>query len=714
MFATASPDIKPLVLIADDSRIMAAACRDALHEAGFATVMAPDGVTAIGTFVDLQPDLVVIALCKPENDGCRLCGEIRTAPGGGYAPVLTVSGADDPESIGRAFEAGTTDFIVTPVNPQLLAHRLRHLLRTGRTLKRLAENEDRLRMLKEAVDCLPIGITMSDVDGRIIYVNPAEAEIHGCTIDDLTGREAGQSAHRCPAKPFPPEELSGIGVWKRESVNQRKSGEEFPVQLTSIAVRNAEGRCLGTVTACEDITGRKEAEQKIYRLAYYDPLTGLPNRRMFMDRLHQALAFAHREERKLALVFLDLDNFKDINDTQGHDFGDKLLRLVAQRLSSAMRESDTLSRFGGDEFVMVLNSVSCQESAAAAAQRIISRFDQPFVIEGRQVYSSVSIGIALYPDDGTDTESLFRCADSAMYHAKSEGRAHFRFFSVEMNQKIMRRVALEKSLRQGLEAHEFFLHYQPQWDLATSRMVGAEVLLRWQSADHGLMLPSEFISLSENTGLIFAMGEWVLRTACLKAGEWAAAGHRQVRVAVNISGKQLAQPDFPGMLDRIIRETGMEPGDLELEFAESVIMEHADKTIDTLRVLKKMGLRLSIDDFGTGYSSLSYLKHFPIDRIKIDRSIVADINRNNGDAAIAEAIVSLAHNLNLKVLAEGVENSDQLHFLAALGCDEVQGFYLAMPMTAEDLAGTLGRTHGKEAARLPVTEWFDNRQAYMG
>ncbi|HEX8961027.1 MAG TPA: EAL domain-containing protein [Geobacteraceae bacterium] len=710
---TANPEIKPLVLIADDCQVTVP-CRDAMQAAGLTTITVQDGPSAIGTIAGRSPDLVVLALRRQDYDGSRLCREIRALPGGAYTPILMVGGAEDPDAIQCAFEAGATDYCVTPVNPVLLVHRLRSLLRNGRTIKRFAENEDRLRMLKEAVDCLPIGITLSDVNGRIIYVNPAEAEIHGYRVEELAGREAGLFARQSLRKPFSPEKLHNIGVWKRESVNLRKTGEEFPVQLTSIAVKNSEGRCLGMVTACEDITGRKEAEQEIYRLAYYDPLTGLPNRGMFMDRLQQSLAFANREGRKVCLVFLDLDNFKDINDSQGHDFGDKLLREVAQRLSSSMRESDTLARFGGDEFVVVLNSVSCQESAAAAAQRIVSIFDQPFVIGGRQIYSSVSVGVALYPDDGVDTESLFRCADTAMYHAKNEGRSHYRFFSSEMNQKIMRRVALENSLRQGLDRGEFFLHYQPQYDLGTSRMAGVEVLLRWQSADYGLMLPSDFISLTENTGLIFSMGEWVLRTASLQAKNWADTGHPEVRVAINISGKQLTQPDFLAMLERIILETGVSPEVLELEFTESVVMEQADKNIDILRALKKMGVQLSIDDFGTGYSSLNYLKHFPIDRIKIDRSFVADINRNNDDAAIVEAIVSLAHSLNLKVVAEGVENSDQLYFLTALGCDEVQGFYLAMPMTAEELAPNLGTEHGRKIARLPEPEWFDNRQDFAG
>jgi diguanylate cyclase (GGDEF)-like protein/PAS domain S-box-containing protein len=562
--------------------------------------------------------------------------------------------------------------------------------------------EDNLRMLKEAVDCLPIGITLSDINGKIIYSNPSEAEIHGYSPEELIGREASQFAPQSHRKPFTPEQINNMGLMKRESINIRKNGEEFPVQLTSLAVRSSDGRCLGIVTTCEDITSRKETEKKIHRLAYYDPLTGLPNRGMFLDRLHQALAFAHREERKVCLVFLDLDNFKDVNDTYGHDFGDKLLREVAERLNGTMRESDTLARLGGDEFVVVLSSVTNHESTATAVQRIMSVFSHPFVIDARKIYCSVSIGISVYPDDGLDTESLFKCADTAMYDAKEDGKAQYRFFSAEMNQKIMHRVSLENSLRQGLERQEFFVNYQPQWDLKTSRMVGVEVLLRWQSEEFGLMPPSEFIALTENSGLIFDLGQWVLRTACIQAKNWALAGHRDFKVAVNISGKQLKQPDFLAMISRVIRESGVEPRALELEFTESVIMEEADKTIDTLRALKKLGVQLSIDNFGTGYSSLNYLKHFPIDRIKIDRSFITDLDTNNDDAALVKAIISMGHSLNRKVLAEGVENSNQLHFLKSLDCDEVQGFYLAMPMTADDLGKSLKGTHGKNISRLPL------------
>jgi diguanylate cyclase (GGDEF)-like protein/PAS domain S-box-containing protein len=588
------------------------------------------------------------------------------------------------------------------VDPQIPG-KTPHMSGTLQDVTEMRQVEDRARMLKEAVDCLPIGITLCDVNGKIIYANPAEAEMHGYADNELVGKEARQLAPQGLVKELKPDQLNTIGLFKRESTNLRKNGEEFPVQLTSIAVRNSEGRCLGLVTTCEDITGRKEAEIKMHRLAYYDPLTNLPNRSMFLDRLHQALALAFREKRKVCLVFIDLDNFKDVNDTHGHDLGDKLLQEVAVRLAGTMRESDTLARLGGDEFVVVLTSVTSHESTAMAAQRILSVFTLPFFIDGKQIYSSASIGVALYPDDGRDTENLLKCADTAMYCAKNEGKAQFRFFSSEMNHKIMRRVALENCLRQGLEKEEFFVQYQPKWDIKTARMVGVEVLVRWQSPEFGLIQPSEFISLMENSGMILDLGQWVLRTACVQAKDWASAGHQCFNVAVNISGKQLKHPDFFAMIDKVVRESGVDPKILELEFTESVIMEQSDKTIDTLKLLKKMGVQLSIDDFGTGYSSLNYLKDFPIDRVNIDRSFISDISCSSDYAAIVEAIISMSHSLNMKVLAEGVETGAQLHFLTKLGCDEVQGFYLAVPMTACDLTKNLRGMHGRNVAWLPLS-----------
>ena len=705
-----SPHRKPVILVVDDDKLTRVMLQDALASAGFEVVTVADGVSALQCFTSVRPDLVLLDLIMTGKDGCETCQAIRTLPGGQYTPVLMMTGLDCADSIHRAFEAEATDFIAKPLNTELLTHRVRYMLRASQDVNRLAESQARLEMLKVAVDSLPIGITFSDVNGVIVYSNPAEAQMHGYDVDELIGKEARKFATNNHSKPLTAEQLKKLGVWRRESVNVRKSGEEFPAHLTSISVRDSEANYLGIITTCEDISYRKGAEEKIHQLAYYDIVTGLPNRGMFLERLHQTLVQAQRDREKVNLLFLDLDNFKDVNDTQGHDVGDKLLRSVAERLSVCMRDSDVLARLGGDEFVVVCPSVATQESVAAVVQRIMAIFTDPFEIEGRQIYTSASIGIAVYPDDSLDATTLFRCADTAMYQAKNDGRAQFRFFSAELNQKIIQRVALENSLRQGLERQEFFLHYQPLWDLKTTKMAGVEVLLRWQSSDYGLMQPSTFISLLEDSGLINNVGEWVLRSACIQMQEWTMAKHPELKMAVNISGKQLKHPKFLEMLTTIVQETGVDPSNLELEFTESVIMENVENTVDIFRKLKEMGVQLSIDDFGTGYSSLNYLKHFPVDRIKIDKSFVTDVYHNQSDAAIIEAIVSMAQSLNLRVVAEGVENSDQLHSLTMLGCDEVQGFYLAMPMHAEALAEKLGKKHGKQVEKPHVTEWFDNRK----
>lgn len=815
------PDEKPLILIADDDQFIRTAFQDALAGDEFATEVAHDGPSAISSFKALRPDLVLLDLIMPGKDGCTICRELRNLPEGKYTPVLMVTGNDDATSIQCAFEAGATDFVTKPIKPELLAQRVRHMLRASQNLKKLAVSEERLAtaqriahlgnwelsssngmirgseemfrilgippesrlisferflfavsspdrhrvassladayqnrstcsiefrvqssdsplrivclqgqtdpavpgqpgrmvgtlqditemrqvedtisLLKEAVDCLPIGITLRDLTGKILYVNPAEAELHGYTPEELIGREI---RHHTPQEPMTPclsEHLNQGSKLRLERIHTRKNGLEFPVQFTSIAVKNGDGRCLGFVTTCEDISGRKEAERKIHNLAYFDPLTGLPNREMLYDRLRQAVAHAQREDHKVCLVFLDLDNFKEVNDTYGHDFGDKLLRAVAVRLSGFMRESDTLARLAGDEFVVLLTSVTSMESTVSAVQRLSGVFSQPFELDSRTVFSSASIGIAIYPDDGRDEESLFKCADMAMYHSKNEGRARFCFFSKEMNHKIMRRASIENCLRLGLDREEFYLDYQPQWDLKTARMVGVEVLLRWQSADFGLMLPSEFIDLTEDTGLIFDLGQWVLRTACAHARNWSLARRRYFKVAVNISGKQLKQPDFLEMVESVLRESDIERHALEFEFSESVVMEQADKNLDILLSLKRMGIQVCIDNFGTGYSSLNHLKNFPIDRIKIDRSFVADLDRND-DATLVETVLSMGHSLNRKVLALGVENGEQLNLLASFGCDEAQGFYLAMPMSAEEVTSRMRRTHGKRIIELP-------------
>ncbi|MDO3378671.1 EAL domain-containing protein [Geoalkalibacter halelectricus] len=431
------------------------------------------------------------------------------------------------------------------------------------------------------------------------------------------------------------------------------------------------------------------ALEQVQKLAYFDALTGLPNRSMFLERLEQALALARREDRSMGLLFLDLDRFKDINDTLGHEGGDELLKAVAARLRGCVRQSDTVARLGGDEFVIILHSVHDQSQVEPVAKKVLDSFSQPFLINGREVYSSTSIGIALHPSDGADVDTLIRHADAAMYTAKAEGRQIYRFFSPEMNRRIQAKLLLEQHLRLAWTRGEISLHYQPQLDLKTGAVVGVEALVRWHSPVLGAVDPERFIPLAEETGMILPLGEWVLRQACRQVGSWHRAGYSGLRLAVNIAARQFRQPDFIDRVDAILAETEFDHTRLVLEMTESTVMEETEEAIMTLTDLKVRGIGLSLDDFGTGYSSLNHLRSFPIDQIKIDRSFLSDLQSPFGQAAIIEAMIAMAHSLGLRVIAEGVEDKAQVDFLMARHCDEVQGFFWAHPLKAEDLPALL-------------------------
>ena len=681
-----SPAQKPLILIVDDDHLIRVSFQDALNNAGFETITAADGASAVSTFQTVIPDMVLLDINMPLKDGCQTCREIRSLPEGRLTPVMMITCLSDVALIHTAFEAGATDFVTKPISLELLVYRVHYILRAGRNLIRLAENEDRLRMLKTAVDCLPIGLTLSDVHGKIIYSNPSDARMHGYTVEELIGMDARLFARKGLAKDLKMEQLGTSGAWSRESTNISKNGTEFAVQLTSVPVKDSNDNLLGMVTACEDISARKHVEEQIHNLAYFDTLTGLPNRRMFLDRLQQSIAQSRREGGEIGLLFIDLDNFKDVNDTLGHHVGDALLREVTGRLHAIKREYEMLARLGGDEFVVLLAPIDRQDGIARVAERMLSTFSQPFKLDFRQLHCSASLGIAMFPGDAQDAENLLKCADTAMYHAKSNGKSNFQFFSTDMNVKTLSRVAMENGLRDALARQEFHLLFQPQWELASNRMVGVEALLRWDDPNLGIQQPSNFITIAEETGLIAELGTWVFRAACRQAKSWIDDGFPRMRMAINVSVKQLNAAGFLEMIKDIIEETGVPPETVDLEFTESIVMVNTLKTIDTLKSLKSMGFQLSIDDFGTGYSSLNYLKHLPIDRIKIDRSFVKDVNNSDGDAAIVRGIISMAHSLDLKVVAEGIENGAQLNFLRKHDCDEVQGYYLAMPMPAEDFS----------------------------
>ena len=451
---------------------------------------------------------------------------------------------------------------------------------------------------------------------------------------------------------------------------------------------------------------RAQREEQIRFLALHDALTGLPNRVCARDRLGQALAHAHRAGGRVALLFLDLDNFKGINDGLGHNVGDALLKAVASRIRAGLRETDTLSRQGGDEFLIVLPDLGEGESVAQVAEDILKRLGEPFAIEGQELFTTLSIGVAVYPEDGEDFESLLKNADTAMYKAKEEGRNTYRFFAESMNQAAEERLLLRRWIRQGLDMGLFALHYQPQVDLASGRIVGAEALLRLDHPEQGSVPPDRFIPVAEESGLIVPLGQWVLRAACRQAAAWRRAGAPDLTVAVNISAVQFRRADLVAQVEAALADAGLPPQGLELELTESVLMDNAAAALDSLGRLTSLGIRLAIDDFGTGYSSLAYLKRFRVDRLKIDRSFVRDVTSDPEDATIVEAVIQMARGLGLRTLAEGVEDAATRDFLVARGCDEVQGYLFGRPVPAAELATALGL-----APALPLNPAAPDRSA---
>lgn len=485
------------------------------------------------------------------------------------------------------------------------------------------------------------------------------------------------------------------GKERFEWLHQRKDGTVFPAEVCLTALKlSGQPALLATV---RDITERKVAQERIQYLAYYDDLTGLPNRTLLQDRLARAFAAARRQEHKVAVLFLDIDRFKDINDSLGHSVGDLLLQEVAVRLKRWGREQDAVARLSGDEFVIMVTQVKDVPDVAVAAERLMDAMTAEFLIQGHTLNVSCSIGISIFPEHGADCETLIKNADAAMYSAKADGRNNFRFFTDDMHAKAVERLTLENSLRSALAKQELFLMYQPQLDIASGKIIGLEALLRWQHPDLGLVSPDKFIRIAENSGLIVPIGEWVLRTACSQARKWQNEGLPLVTVAVNVSAVQFRQEGFCKLVKRVLHETGLAAQYLELELTESLLLANADVTISVLRELKSMGLTLAIDDFGTGFSNFTSLRQFGASKLKIDRSFISDVATNPDASAITAAIISMAKNLRLKVIAEGVENEAQMSFLRAHQCDEIQGYYFSRPLAVDKTADKLRYTSAQNA-----------------
>lgn len=572
---------------------------------------------------------------------------------------------------------------------------------TTRNVTRQKQAEERMRTLSSALEQTADLVMIADNTGVITYVNAAFEKTTGYSSSEAIGKAANLLRSGKQSSDFYKrlwETICAGNSFSDVFINRRKDGELYYEEKTITPLIIADGTITHFVATGKDISDRMQTQERLRFMAHHDALTELPNRTLFLDRLKQSIARARWHERKVAVMFMDLDRFKIINDTLGHNVGDQLLVHLTQRLAASVRTGDTVARFGGDEFAILLDDIASEQDIAHIAKKMLTAMAPVFQIEKRELFVTASIGVSIFPNDGEDSEVLLRNADVAMYRAKDMGRNNFQFYSSEMSARAFERLSLENSLRYALKRNEFFLLYQPQYDARTGLPVGAEALLRWQHPELGLIMPNDFVMLLEETGLIVPVGEWVLREACRQAKQWHESGIN-LRIAVNLSGRQFNDADFLDSVQRILAETGIVPEMLELELTESLLMRNASMTIHALDTLNSMGVRLAIDDFGTGYSSLSYLRRFPIRTLKIDRSFVRDVIKDPDDTAIATAIIVMAQSLYLEVVAEGVETEEQLMFLQSLDCHLIQGFYFSAAVTSEAILA-LYRT----AARHPGAE----------
>jgi diguanylate cyclase (GGDEF)-like protein/PAS domain S-box-containing protein len=570
---------------------------------------------------------------------------------------------------------------------RLLSHANRSLERqvADDTIK-LEENQAVLNLMAKVFANTGEGILITDAANRIIQINAAFSHLTGFTEAEVLGKDPKILSAGITAKEVYAEMWSALaknGCWQGELWDRRKTGEIYPKWLSINVIRDKHGKTSHHIGSFSDISERKSSEAKILHLAYHDPLTQLPNRLNLYERLTQTLNFAKRNDTRAAVMLIDLDQFKAVNDTLGHHVGDQLLIEVASRLKLSIRDSDIVARLGGDEFVVVLSGIESDDAAAGVARKISQTVSAPYLIAGNPLRTSPSIGISIYPDNATEIGDLVRFADVAMYDAKARGRGIYQFYAPEMSQESSSRMALEADLRSALEKHQFLLHYQPQLDLRTGRLTGVEALVRWQHPTRGLVPPAEFIPLAEEIGLIAALGDWVMRESCQQLGAWRKEGITHIRMSVNLSPIQFQDGGLTDRVQAILEQYGLPSESLDLEITESMAMNSPDETIAMLRQLEETGVLLSIDDFGTGYSSLAYLKLFPLHTLKIDRSFVKDIETDPNDADICDVIVLLAHKLGLEVIAEGVETQEQLKFLISIGCERLQGYLLSKPLPAD-------------------------------
>jgi len=679
-----------LILVVDDDPTLRMLARATLEKAGFRVEEAEDGEQALRKFIQHHPAVIMLDVEMPKLNGYETCKRIREDAIGAHVPVLMTTGLEDLDSVNRAYSAGATDFLPKPINWSLMSHRVRYVLRASHTYQELRTSEAKNNALLNA---------MPDT----LFVIRRNGDI----VNFLAGNEAATlpepRGNQLNIRDYLPDEISQCWFESIQKVmsdgnaqqcefSLDQDDQKYHYELQMVPYLNDL-----TLAIVREITDRKRNEEEVHRLAYFDTLTGLPNRQLFHRQLADAIEHAKKNDTKVAALYIDLDNFKRINDTLGHSFGDVVLQTIATRLDSCIRTDDCitradedepglhLARLGGDEFVAILQDLESEQDAVAVADRIRSELTRPVEHLGHEFVVTSSIGVSLYPRDGDDIDTLLKNADVAMYQAKSAGRNSVRFYSGTMSLRSLERLELENGLRYAIQRNELDLHYQPKIDLETGEFIGVEALLRWQHPERGNIPPSNFIPLAEECGLISTLGEWALRKACRQIKVWQDRYQRNINIAVNVSSQQFFNTDFADIVLKEVFDAGLSPSSLQLELTESILMNDVNETIATLNKLKKAGTSLAMDDFGTGYSSLSYLNRLPVDTLKIDRSFVMDLETNRENAAICAAIIAMAHALNLLVVAEGVETEAQKSYLESQKCDQIQGYLISRPLPAETL-----------------------------
>lgn len=686
---------RPLrVLVVEDSEDDALLLVSCLERSGFATDwQRVQSETELVAALVQHWDLILSDYTMPGFTGVRALDLVRARDQD--VPIIFVSGTLGEATAVEAMRKGAQDYVVKGNLARLVPAIERELREAALRRERRRSEQERARLVA-ILEVTPDLVAIVAPDGMLDYLNGAGRRVLGLDMRaELTGRCLRDIFPEHVAQYLLTEAFPAAcrdGFWSGETVMQPPGAvEDVPFSQVVLAHRSADGTVDYLSTVARDISERKRLEVELQYQATHDRLTGLPNRFLLADRLASDLAHARRHGGYVAVMFLDLDNFKRVNDSLGHAAGDALLQQVAARLQGCLRPTDTVARHGGDEFTVAIGDLNRVEDVLAVLRKIRAAFERPLHAGSQEVFATFSIGIALFPHDGPGVEDLLRNADTAMYRAKAGGRNQYRFYAPDMNARGHELLALDADLRRALELEQFQLFYQPQVDLRTGTVVALEALIRWRHPERGLVSPAEFLPLLEDTGLILPVGEWVFRRACADARVWCQLGPHPLRVSVNVSALQFTDPRLPTTVRRILTEERMPAGSLEIEITENLMMRDPALAGETLRALQALGVSVAVDDFGIGYSSLSYLKNFPLDVLKIDRTFIRDLTEDADDATIVEASISLGHKLGLAVVAEGVETQAQLDFLRAAGCDRAQGYWLGRPQPAEEIAGLLSR-----------------------